>query len=71
MAEACTRFRELTQINSSQLPPDAALIDLAKCLLVQGEERQALDAYQQILDDYPGSIFAADARRSLQELEPG
>ena len=68
---ACALYRELTDVDIAEFPREVAYLDLGRCLEEQGDRSGAVGAYQTVLDDFPESIYAADARRLKQELEGG
>ena len=52
------------QLESTQLqiPADVILFELARALEATGEDEQAQDRYQQLIDEHPASRYAATAR---------
>ncbi len=54
------------ELNSAarSLPEDVLLYELAQTLESQGQDEEATELYQRILDDHPASPYAADARRA-------
>ena len=63
-AEVAERLqRELDQAKKS-MPEDVILFELAKTRQTLGEEEQAVELYQRILDEYPQSPYTAEARQA-------
>ena len=69
LQQACDSYRELTDVDVLEFPTEMALIDLGRCLRESGSTAEAIEAYQRIVDDYPGSTYASDAQQRLQELQ--
>ena len=66
---ACDAYRELLEVEVPEFPNEVAYLDLARCLRSMGESVQAADTYRRMLDQYPESLYANDARQQLVEIE--
>lgn len=60
--EVADRLQQQLDGTAKTLPEDVILFQLAKTRQALGETQDAKDLYQRILDDYPSSPYAADAR---------
>ncbi|MGD8375788.1 MAG: tetratricopeptide repeat protein [Acidobacteriota bacterium] len=69
LAGACEGYRGLLDIQDPEFPNELAYLDLGRCLGDLGQEAEAADTYRRMLDAYPDSLYAADARQRLAELE--
>jgi len=69
--EGCALLRDLTTVTSPVLPAELVLIDLAGCEAARGERAEATRLYQRVLDEFPESGYASEARSRLQDLEQG
>ena len=63
-------FRGLTGRNERPDPDDASYAALAGATLLekQGRVQEAMDAYKQIAETYPGRPVGRDAQNSLEDL---
>lgn len=68
---ACERYRALAESPVAELPAEAALLDTARCENARGHREDAVAAYRRIVNEYPDSPYAADARALLLELGQG
>lgn len=69
LAQACDTYRQLTEVQVAEFPPELALIDLGQCLTASGAPDGAAEAFRKVIDQYPDSTYAADAQQRLLELE--
>ena len=66
---ACNHYQALTESPARALPEEQSLIDLGRCLARKGDRTASSATYQRILDEFPDSIYATEARDSLSKLE--
>jgi len=66
--EAIALFTELSADRSSQLPLDGILIQLARASAKAGRVDDARAAFRRIVDEFPASTYAAEARQELARL---
>lgn len=52
------------------LPQDIVLGELAATQEQLGKKQEAIDTYQRIIDEFPQSPYARDARQKIAELDP-
>jgi predicted negative regulator of RcsB-dependent stress response len=64
--EAVALLEGLVDVPSAGLPPAQALLELGRLHKQAGREEQAQEQWQRIVDEYPQSIAAAEARSLLR-----
>ena len=62
-AEVAERLQAELDGTASTMPEDLLIFELAKTREMLGETEAAADLYQRILDEYPTSAFASEARQ--------
>jgi TolA-binding protein len=68
---AITIYRELSTDANSQIPIDGILMALGRTYLQAGRSDEAARAFSRIVDEFPQSVYAADARREREEARKG
>jgi tetratricopeptide (TPR) repeat protein len=68
--ELATRLRGLLEESEPPLPKDVLLHELGLTLEQLNRPQEAIQSYQQILDDYPQSPYRQDAQQRLSALDP-
>jgi TolA-binding protein len=66
--DAIALFTELSADRASQLPLDGILIQLARASAQAGRVDDARAAFRRIVDEFPASSYAAEARQELARL---
>ncbi|MGE0450779.1 MAG: tol-pal system YbgF family protein [Vicinamibacterales bacterium] len=66
---AIATFQELSQQKDGPLPVDGVLLRLGRIYLDAGKRGEAEQAFKRIVDEYPDSLFAPDAKRELDALK--
>lgn len=66
---AIATWKGLAALKDSALPGDAILMELARAYQSKGNAAEARKAYTQIVDEYPTSPFAPDARKELATIK--
>jgi tetratricopeptide (TPR) repeat protein len=64
-------YQELSARKDSNLPVDAILMQLAKSYAAAGKITEARATFNRIVDQYPDSPYAAEARQQVQTLASG
>lgn len=67
--QAITAYKELAQRKDGQLPIDGILIELGRTYRDAGKGADAQQTFNRIVDEFPDSPFAQDARRELDALK--
>lgn len=68
--ELVTRLRGMLEESEPPLPKDVLLHEMAVTQEQLGRPQEAVQAYQQIVDDYPQSPYRQDAQQKLSALDP-
>ena len=66
---AIATFRGLTTNPGDTLPVDALLMQLARAQMLAGRDGEAVQPLTRIVDEFPQSAYAADARRELDRMK--
>ena len=64
-------YRELSTESNSQLPIDGVLMQLGRASLMAGKREDATRAFNRIVEEFPESVYLADARRELEAAKKG
>lgn len=67
--EAIAVYRDLTARRDTELPVDGLLMQLGRAYTLAGKPAEALQTYQRIVDEFPESLYAAEARRQVETLK--
>ena len=70
-ADAVQIYEKLIAAPDTQLPLDGVLVQMARAYQKLGKTDDATRAYRRVLDEFPQSLYAADARQALGELGEG
>jgi TolA-binding protein len=62
-------YTELSRDTNSQIPVDGVLMQLARAYARAGKKDEAVRTFTRVVDEFPRSLYAADARRELEELK--
>ncbi len=63
---AITLYTEISRDTSSQLPVDGVLMQLGRACAQAGRKEEAVRAFTRVVDEFPQSLYIADARRELE-----
>jgi TolA-binding protein len=64
-------YRELSTESNPQLPVDSVLMQLGRAYLLAGKKEDAARAFNRVVDEFPDSMYVADARRELEAAKKG
>ena len=67
--EAISTLKELTTDSNSQLPLDGVLMQLARTAVQGGKTDEATRAYNRVINEFPQSLYVAEARQKLAEMK--
>jgi TolA-binding protein len=62
-------YTELSRDADSQLPLDSILLQLGRAYGRAGRKEEAARAFNRVVSEFPQSLYAADARRELEEAK--
>ena len=66
---AMAAFRELSADGNSTLPLDAILMQLGRAAVAAGKKDDAARAFTRVVDEFPQSLYAPEARDKLAEIK--
>jgi predicted negative regulator of RcsB-dependent stress response len=66
--QAIKAYEALAAERDGQLPVDGVLMQLAKAYLSAGKTQEARTAFKRVADEFPDSVYVADARKQLAML---
>jgi tetratricopeptide (TPR) repeat protein len=69
--QAIEEYGRLADDPSSPLPRDYALMSLASTLEEAHREAEAAKSYRRLAEEFPASVYAAEARKRAEYLKPG
>ncbi len=67
-SKAIQLYQELSGIQGGPYPPQAALLEWARCLERMGNKEEAREIYRRLTREYPGSEYSKEAEDRLKEL---
>jgi TolA-binding protein len=62
-------YTELSRDTSAQLPLDGVLMQLGRTYVRAGKTEEAARAFTRVVEEFPESVYVADARRALEEVK--
>jgi TolA-binding protein len=65
---AISVYTELSRDSSSHIPVDGILMQLGRAYARAGRKEEAVRAFNRIVTEFPESLYAADARREMDEV---
>jgi predicted negative regulator of RcsB-dependent stress response len=68
--EVATKLSAMLDQTEPPLPQDVILGELAATQEQLGKKQEAIQSYQRIVDEFPQSPYARDARQKITELDP-
>ncbi len=64
--EAIKSYQEVSTDSQSHLPIDGVLMQLGRAYMKAGKKNEAAHAFTRVVDEFPQSLYAADARREME-----
>ena len=64
-------YTELSRETNSQIPLDGILMQLGRAYSQAGRKDEAVRAYTRVVEEFPQSIYVADARREMEAVRKG
>ena len=62
-------YSELSRDPNSTLPLDSVLMHLGRAYARAGKKEEAIRSFTRVVDEFPQSAYAADARREIEETK--
>jgi TolA-binding protein len=62
-------YTEMSRDASAQIPIDGVLMQLGRTYAQAGRKEEAARAFNRVVEEFPESAYAADARRELEEVK--
>ena len=62
-------YSELSRDTTSTLPLDSVLMHLGRAYARAGKKEEAIRSFTRVVDEFPQSAYAADARREMEETK--
>ena len=62
-------YTELSRDSGSTLPLDSVLMHLGRAYARAGKKEEAVRSFTRVVDEFPQSAYAADARREMEEAK--
>jgi TolA-binding protein len=66
---AITVYTELSRDTKSTLPLDSVLMQLGRAYARAGKKEEAVRSFTRVVDEFPQSPYAADARREIEDVK--
>jgi len=63
---AITIYTEMSRDTASQIPVDSVLMQLGRAYVLAGRKAEAARTFDRVVQEFPTSIYAADAKRELE-----
>jgi len=67
--DAIRIYQDLSTDKNSQLPVDGVLMQLGRTYMKAGKKNEAAHAFTRVVEEFPQSLYAADARREMEEAK--
>ncbi len=64
-------YQEAITDPKSQLPLDGVLMQLGRAYMKAGKKNEAAHAFTRVVEEFPQSAYAADARKEMEEAKKG
>ena len=64
-------YKDLAASAKDQIPADGVLMALGRASVRAGKKDEAARAFQRVIDEFPNSVYASDARREIEEARKG
>ena len=66
---AIATFKELSTDTNSTLPVDGVLMQLGRAAIAAGKSDEATRAFTRVVDEFPQSLYASEAREKIASLK--
>jgi TolA-binding protein len=65
---AITIYTEMSRDTSSPMPVDGVLMQLGRACALAGRKEEAVRAFTRVTEEFPISLYTADAKRELEDV---
>jgi tetratricopeptide (TPR) repeat protein len=65
--QAIAVYTELSRDANSRIPVDSVLMQLGRAYVRAGKKEEAVRAFNRIVEEFPQSLYASDARREMED----
>ncbi len=62
-------LQELSTDSKSEIPVDAVLMVLGRAYMKAGKKNEAAHAFSRVVEEFPQSLYVADARKEMEEAK--
>jgi TolA-binding protein len=62
-------LQELSTDSKSEIPLDGVLMELGRAYMKAGKKNEAAHAFSRVVEEFPQSLYIADARREMEEAK--
>jgi outer membrane protein assembly factor BamD (BamD/ComL family) len=62
-------YQEVSTDTKSSLPIDGVLMQLGRAYMKAGRKNEAAHAFARVVQEFPQSLYGADARREMEEAK--
>jgi len=62
-------LQDLSTDSRSEIPVDAVLMELGRAYMKAGKKNEAAHAFTRVVEEFPQSLYVADARREMEEAK--
>lgn len=69
--EGIAAYQQLVTDKNSPIPVDGVLMELGRAYLKAGKKPEAARAFTRVVEEFPQSLYAADARREMEDAKKG
>jgi len=66
---AINAYTELSRDTASQIPVDSVLMQLGRAYVLAGRKEEAARTFDRIIQEFPQSVYAADARKEADAVK--
>jgi TolA-binding protein len=67
--DAIKIYQQVSTDTTSQIPVDGVLMELGRAYMKAGRKSEAAHAFTRVVEEFPQSLYVADARREMEEAK--
>jgi TolA-binding protein len=67
--DAIKIYQEMSTDTTSQIPVDGVLMELGRAYMKAGKKADAAHAFTRVVEEFPQSLYVADARREMEDAK--